>query len=87
MEVALPEGDDHLRGFLVGLMRQFQHIPLVGFSLTRKDVDEEFSIRHLRQFDLVFAVDIVLFNLSISLVKTLQQAKKSNLVIVPVDLL
>ena len=71
----------------MGLVRQFQHVPLVCFSLAREDVDEEFSIRHLGQFDLVFAVDLVLFNLSISLVKTLQQAKQSNLVIVPVDLL
>jgi hypothetical protein len=71
----------------VGLVGQFQHVSLVRFSLAREEVDEEFSIGHLGQFDLVFAMDVVLFNLSISLVKTLQQAKQSNLVIVPVDLL
>lgn len=70
----------------MGLMRQFQHVSLVGFSLTREEVDEESSIRHLRQFDLVFAVDIVLLDLSISLVKTLQQAKQANLVVAPIDL-
>lgn len=31
-------------------------------------------------------MNIVLFNLSISLVKTLQQAKQRNLVVAPVDL-
>lgn len=71
----------------MGLVRQFQHVPLVCFSLAREEADEKFSIGHLGQFDLVFAVDIVLFNLSISLIKALQQAKQSNLVIVPVDLL
>lgn len=83
----MTKGDDHLRGFLVGLMGQLQHISLVRFSFAREEVHEEFSIRSLRQFDLVFAVDLVLLNPSISLVKALQQSKQGNLAVVPVDLL
>ena len=87
LEVALFEVDDHLRGFLVGLMRQLQHVPLVRFSLAREEVDEEFPIGHLRQLYLVFAVDIVLLDLAVSLVEALQQSEEGNFAVIPVDFL
>ena len=71
----------------MSLMRQFQHVSLVCFSLAREEVDEEFPIGHLRQLYLVFAVDIVLLDFAVSLVQALKQSEEGNFAVIPVDFL
>lgn len=71
----------------MGLMRQLKHVSLVRFSLAREEVDEEFPIGHLRQLYLVFAVDIVLLDLAVSLVEALKQSEEGNFAVTSVDFL